>query len=75
MLKLTQIPMKGQGRVIRISSEEGVKGKLFSLGIKEGSIVKVVRSGANENLTLYEVDGVMFSLNKDDCENILVLKI
>ncbi|MGL4654499.1 MAG: FeoA family protein [Sarcina sp.] len=75
MLKLTQIPMRGEGRVIRISSEDEVREKLFSLGIKEGSIVRVVRYGANKNLTLYEVEGVMISLNKDDCEKIIVLKI
>ena len=75
MLKLTQIPIAGGARVIKVLLEEEYKEKLFSLGIKEGSIIRVVREGVASNLTLYEVDGVMFSLNKEDCEKIIVLKI
>ena len=75
MLKLTQIPIMGGARVIRVLLDGEFKEKMFSMGIKEGSIIRVVKEGVSSNLTLYEIDGVLFSLNKDDCEKIIVLKI
>lgn len=49
-----------------------LKERMLSLGLTPGTLIKVIRKGPKDNLTLYDIRGAMIALRKEEASFIYV---
>jgi ferrous iron transport protein A len=57
-------------QVVSLLSKDLLKERMLALGITKGSKITVIRKGPKDNLTVFDIRGVMIALRKE--ESILV---
>lgn len=65
----------GVGEVVEVSSllsKDLLKERMLALGITKGTKIEVIRKGPKDNLTVFDIRGVMIALRKEESKLILV---
>lgn len=63
------------GQVVNVSSLQSkglLKERMLALGITKGDKIEVIRKGPKNNLTVFDIRGVMIALRREESVLILV---
>lgn len=63
------------GQVVNVSSLQSkglLKERMLALGITKGAKIEVIRKGPKNNLTVFDIRGVMIALRREESVLILV---
>ena len=52
-----------------------LKRRILSLGLLEDSVIKVIRKGRQNSLTVYLIKGIMIALRDEECIDILAEEV
>ena len=66
MNKLADVNIDNNVVIIKNNAEDSLKERLLALGITKGAIIKVLRKGPKNNLTVYMVRGAMIALRREE---------
>lgn len=75
MEKLVNIKMGTTVKVEELLSDGYIRERMLALGLTKGATIDVIRRGAKDNLTLYNIRGTMIALRKEEGEKIIVSHI
>lgn len=65
----------GVGEVLEVASllsKDLLKERMLALGITKGTKIEIIRKGPKDNLTVFDIRGVMIALRKEESKLILV---
>ncbi|HHX80151.1 MAG TPA: ferrous iron transport protein A [Acholeplasmataceae bacterium] len=65
----------GVGEVVEVASllsKDLLKERMLALGITKGTKIEIIRKGPKDNLTVFDIRGVMIALRKEESKLILV---
>lgn len=71
MKRLYDIKVGDVGYVKALECKDLIKERMLALGVTRGARIEVIRKGPKDNLTVYDIRGVMLALRKE--ESLLVL--
>ena len=66
MNKLSDVNVNNNVVILKNNAENSLKERLLALGLTKGAIVKVLRKGPKNNLTVYMVRGAMIALRQEE---------
>ena len=75
MKNLSEIKVGSSVIVKRNNSKSSLKERLLALGLTQGAIIEVLRTGPKNNLTVYRIRGAMIALRKEEGELIEVSEL
>lgn len=75
MCKLSDININNHAIVNNNNASDSLKERLLALGLTKGALVKVLRKGPKNNLTVYMIRGAMIALRKEEGDLIEVTEI
>jgi len=61
-----------KAKILDISAPSNLKERLLSLGFTKGTVIDILRKGPKNNLTVYNVRGVMIALRKEEADLIRI---
>ena len=59
-------------KVMSLISKDLLRERMLSLGITRGAKIEVIRKGPKDNLTVFDIRGVMIALRKEESRLIIV---
>lgn len=71
-MSLNDIKTEESAIVSEIHATGLLKERLLALGLTKGLEIKVIRKGPKNNLTVYDIRGVMIALRKEESELIMI---
>lgn len=71
MKRLYDIKVGDSAYVKSLECKDLIKERMLALGVTKGARIEVIRKGPKDNLTVYDIRGVMLALRKE--ESLLVL--
>ncbi|MEG0295795.1 MAG: FeoA family protein [Clostridium sp.] len=75
MCKLSDININNHAIVNNNNASDSLKERLLALGLTKGALVKVLRKGPKNNLTVYMIRGAMIALRKEEGDLIEVTEL
>lgn len=75
MCKLSDININTHAIVEKNNASDSLKERLLALGLTKGALIRVLRKGPKNNLTVYMIRGAMIALRKEEGELIDVIAI
>lgn len=72
MMYLCDVNVGKVVNVVSLLSKDYIKERMLALGITKGAKIEVIRKGPKNNLTVYDIRGVMIALRKEESKLIVV---
>lgn len=72
MKYLSEYKVGDKLKVTVLEAKGLLKERFLALGLTKGANIEVIRKGPKNNLTVYDIRGVMIALRKEEADLILV---
>lgn len=72
IIKLTNLPIRKTGTIIRVTAMGSKRRRLFDLGFIPGSKVQSIRQSPAGNPIAYLIKDTLIALRKEESDNIII---
>lgn len=72
---LSSLALKNSARICTVECSEGLKNRLYDLGILENTVITPIFESPFGDPTAYLIKNAIIALRTKDCENIIVIPL